>query len=68
MHTYIQGFTVYVTGRTHKDLQATADHVTSAGGRGIAIVCDHSDDRQIKALFDRIHKVSFKCIFCAFET
>ena len=25
IHAYIQGFTVYVTGRTHTDLQATAD-------------------------------------------
>lgn len=32
----------------------TADEVTRAGGRGIAIACDHSDEGQVAALFERV--------------
>ena len=56
------GATVYVTGRTQCEgdaplpgtVQATADAVTAAGGRGIAVYCDHADDTQTKALFERV--------------
>jgi NAD(P)-dependent dehydrogenase (short-subunit alcohol dehydrogenase family) len=58
------GATVYVTGRTTRDRPAvpefphavedTADEVTAAGGRGIAVACDHTDDEQVRALFARI--------------
>ena len=56
------GATVYVTGRTQREgdaplpgtVQATADAVTAAGGRGIAVYCDHADDTQTKALFERV--------------
>jgi NAD(P)-dependent dehydrogenase (short-subunit alcohol dehydrogenase family) len=56
------GATVYVTGRTRVEgdaplpgtVQATADAVTAAGGRGIAVYCDHSDDGQTAQLFARI--------------
>jgi NAD(P)-dependent dehydrogenase (short-subunit alcohol dehydrogenase family) len=57
------GATVYVTGRSTeggKDhplggtVQATADAVTNAGGEGIAVTCDHSDDEQVQALFERV--------------
>lgn len=56
------GMTVYLTGRTQQEgdaalpghLQATADAVDAAGGRGIAVVCDHSDDSQVRALIERI--------------
>ena len=58
------GATVYVTGRTdHPDsatvplpgtIHATADMVTQAGGLGIAMRCDHSDDQQVRAVFDHI--------------
>ena len=56
------GATVYVTGRTQKEgdaplpgtVQATAAGVTAAGGKGIAVVCDHADDDQVKRLFDRV--------------
>jgi len=56
------GATVYVTGRSQKEGDAplpgtvykTADDVTAAGGRGIAVVCDHADDAQVRALFDRV--------------
>jgi NAD(P)-dependent dehydrogenase (short-subunit alcohol dehydrogenase family) len=56
------GATVYVTGRSQKEGDAplpgtvykTADDVTAAGGRGIAVVCDHADDAQVQALFERV--------------
>jgi NAD(P)-dependent dehydrogenase (short-subunit alcohol dehydrogenase family) len=56
------GATVVVTGRslTRGDSELggtigeTAEEVTRRGGRGIAIACDHSDERQAAALFDEI--------------
>lgn len=56
------GYTVYVTGRSEQEgeaevpgtIYATAKEVTDAGGTGIAVRCDHSDDAQVKALFDRV--------------
>jgi len=57
-----QGATVYVTGRTTASRHGTtsgtisevADSIATAGGVGIAVVCDHADDAQIKALFERV--------------
>ena len=56
------GCTVYVTGRTEGagesnlegTIHETANLVTAAGGKGIAVRVDHADDDQVKALFDRI--------------
>jgi dehydrogenase/reductase SDR family member 1 len=58
------GATVYVTGRTENGANATvplpgtihetAEIVIQAGGHGIAVRCDHSQDDQIQALFERI--------------
>jgi NAD(P)-dependent dehydrogenase (short-subunit alcohol dehydrogenase family) len=57
------GATVYVTGRSRDGgkahplggtVQRTADAVTSAGGKGIAVPCDHSDDEQVRHLFERV--------------
>lgn len=56
------GCTVYVTGRSEKDgdaeipgtIYSTAQEVTEAGGNGIAVRCDHSDDDQVEALIDRV--------------
>jgi len=61
-----KGATVYVTGRTTKEGQfflpgtvyETAEQVTKAGGKGIAVICDHADDAQVKALFDQVEKES----------
>lgn len=58
------GCTVIVTGRSQEPgrtdlpgtIQDTAAAVTSAGGNGIAIACDHSDDEQVAALFDRVER------------
>jgi len=56
------GCTVYVTGRTRDSspsaapgtIDETAARVTAAGGTGIAVAVDHSDDAQVEALFDQI--------------
>jgi NAD(P)-dependent dehydrogenase (short-subunit alcohol dehydrogenase family) len=56
------GATVYVTGRSVKEgdaplpgtVAATADAVTAAGGKGIAIACDHADDADVERLFARV--------------
>ncbi|NLP64875.1 SDR family NAD(P)-dependent oxidoreductase [Paraburkholderia sacchari] len=56
------GATVYVTGRTANHggnplpgtVYETAEAVTLAGGKGIPVLCDHGDDEQVRALFDRV--------------
>src|SRR5580658_10673816 len=60
------GATVYVTGRSGKagdnpfggTVFATAEEVTKRGGRGVAVVCDHSDDDQVRELFARVQAES----------
>ncbi|MBO9723904.1 MAG: SDR family NAD(P)-dependent oxidoreductase [Novosphingobium sp.] len=66
------GYTVYVTGRTTVPGDAkgwdgsvlpgtvaeTAVRVNELGGTGIPVVCDHADDAQVAALFDRIRQES----------
>jgi NAD(P)-dependent dehydrogenase (short-subunit alcohol dehydrogenase family) len=58
------GATVYVTGPTTRrrrseydrpeTIEDTADLVTEAGGRGIAVPTDHLDTAQVRALVDRV--------------
>jgi NAD(P)-dependent dehydrogenase (short-subunit alcohol dehydrogenase family) len=56
------GCTVYVTGRSQQTgdhplpgtIYETAEAVTAAGGRGIAVRCDHAEDDEVAALFQRI--------------
>lgn len=54
------GATVYVTGRTSEagrlpgTVSETADEVNRLGGTGVAVVCDHSDDAAVAALFDQV--------------
>ena len=56
------GATVYVTGRTRHEgdaalpgtVEDTARAVTEAGGRGVAVYCDHGDDRQVAQLFEQV--------------
>jgi NAD(P)-dependent dehydrogenase (short-subunit alcohol dehydrogenase family) len=56
------GATVYVTGRSTEgghhplggSVQETATAVSKAGGNGIAVPCDHSDDEQVRQLFERV--------------
>jgi len=58
------GATVYVTGRSRHEgdaplpgtVQETAEAVTAAGGRGIAVYCDHADDAQVAQLFERVRE------------
>lgn len=53
-----QGATVYITGRTGGDGELTVDRtaamVNEAGGVGVPVIVDHSDDIQIAALFERV--------------
>lgn len=56
------GYTVYVTGRTERpgesalsgSIRETAEQVNSLGGKGIAVRVDHSDDEQVRDLFERV--------------
>lgn len=60
------GATVYCTGRTTRQKQSemqrsetieeTAELVTQAGGKGIAVAVDHLVPAQVKALVERIEK------------
>jgi NAD(P)-dependent dehydrogenase (short-subunit alcohol dehydrogenase family) len=57
-----RGATVYVTGRSAAGgdspyggtVAETAQLVTDAGGKGVAVAIDRADDRAVAALFDRI--------------
>jgi dehydrogenase/reductase SDR family protein 1 len=56
------GATVYVTGRTAEDgtgsrpgsLAATVAEIADAGGRAVAIRCDHSADADVERLFSQV--------------
>lgn len=56
------GCTVYVTGRSQKEgdasmpgtIHATAEEVTRAGGKGIAVRCDSGNDAEVGALIDQV--------------
>jgi NAD(P)-dependent dehydrogenase (short-subunit alcohol dehydrogenase family) len=37
-------------------IEDTADAVTQAGGRGIAVRCDHTRDEDVSALFERVQR------------
>lgn len=60
------GATVYVTGRTVTEgaaavtlpgtIHQTVAEITEAGGQGIAVRCDHTDDDDVRALFDQIRQ------------
>ena len=58
------GHTVWVTGRSTDgrvtyphvggSVEQTARAVDAAGGRGVPVVCDHTDDAQVAALIERV--------------
>jgi NAD(P)-dependent dehydrogenase (short-subunit alcohol dehydrogenase family) len=58
------GWTVWVTARSGGasgstshlpgTVEEVAHAITDAGGRGIGVICDHRDDAQVRAVFDRI--------------
>lgn len=59
-----EGATVYVTGRSVRGepttlgrpgtIDDTAEELTARGGTGVAVRCDHTDDSEVEALFERI--------------
>jgi NAD(P)-dependent dehydrogenase (short-subunit alcohol dehydrogenase family) len=62
-----QGATVYCTGRSVRGhlasgpdrpetIDETAELVTAAGGKGIAVQCDHTVDEQVRAVVDRVRR------------
>jgi NAD(P)-dependent dehydrogenase (short-subunit alcohol dehydrogenase family) len=58
------GCTAYITGRSEKagdhalpgTIYETAEAVTAAGGKGIAVRCDHANDDEVKALFEQVER------------
>src|SRR5688572_15134352 len=61
------GATVYCSGRSVRGqlasgagrpetIDETAELVTAAGGRGIAVRCDHTVDEQVRALVERVRR------------
>jgi len=56
------GWTVYLTGRTVNDgdsnrpgsISSAAEEVTRLGGEGIPVRCDHANDADVRALFERV--------------
>lgn len=58
------GMTVYVTGRSQTgtdspyggSVDETADQVTQAGGKGVAVTLDHNDDAAVASLFADIEQ------------
>jgi len=62
-----QGAIVYCTGRSVRGALAsgadrpetideTAELVTAAGGKGIAVQCDHTVDEQVRSLIERVRR------------
>jgi NAD(P)-dependent dehydrogenase (short-subunit alcohol dehydrogenase family) len=59
-----EGATVYVTGRSVRGAPAVpeypagvedaAEDVTARGGTGVGVQCDHTDERAVQGLFDRV--------------
>ncbi len=59
------GATVYCTGRSTRarasdlnrseTIDETAERVTAAGGKGIAVRTDHTKEAEVKALFERVN-------------
>lgn len=60
------GATVYCTGRSSRSgrsdldrpetIEGTAERVTAAGGSGVPVRVDHSDEAQVSALFERVRR------------
>lgn len=57
------GTTVYISGRSRTEgqtsplpgtIDATADEIRARGGKAEVVACDHTDDAQIQALFERV--------------
>lgn len=48
------GATVYITGRHMDTLRATAQEAQSLGGRCVPVVCDSSQESEVKSLFEQV--------------
>ncbi|HAA10848.1 MAG TPA: oxidoreductase [Cytophagales bacterium] len=67
------GATVYVTGRSQNQettteglpgtLELTTQAIEQAGGKGIGVVCDHTQDEDVERLFAQIEKEQGKLDF-----
>lgn len=49
--------TLYLTGRNQADLDATAEEVMKRGARAVPIRCDHTDDAQVEAAFEKVRSL-----------
>lgn len=57
-----QGVRVYITGRTVREgdsrhpgsLESAAEEARKLGGELVGIACDHRDDEQVRAVFERV--------------
>lgn len=49
-----KGATVCVTGRNEAELAAVSEEIAVAGGKALAIACDHTDDTQVATLFSQV--------------
>lgn len=60
------GATVYVSGRSRQEgdavlpgtIYATAKEIDALGGTGIPVFCDHANDADVAALFERVKRES----------
>ncbi|OBS82936.1 hypothetical protein A6R68_23061 [Neotoma lepida] len=50
------GATVYITGRHQDTLRATAQEAQSLGGRCVPVVCDSSQESEVKSLFEQVDR------------
>lgn len=51
-----KGATVCVTGRNTDELASVSEEIAAAGGKALAIVCDHTDDVQVEAAFAQVRR------------
>ncbi|KAM7158438.1 dehydrogenase/reductase SDR family member 1 isoform 1-T2 [Molossus nigricans] len=50
------GATVYITGRHLDTLQAAAEDAQSRGGRCVPVVCDSSQESEVRSLFEQVDR------------
>ncbi|KAM6181508.1 dehydrogenase/reductase SDR family member 1 [Erethizon dorsatum] len=48
------GATVYITGRHEDTLRVAAEEAQSLGGRCVPVVCDSSQENEVRSLFERV--------------